>query len=124
VRGVSADMPRLWQEEAPLSGADLQLERVIERLRALDPDGGRFAMVLRDTLDQLLDGQRTGRYRESELRKTEKTHMGTLVEINLQRAFDFADGTSTDYRIAGIEVDCKFSRRFGGWEIPLEAYGH
>jgi len=50
--------------------------------------------------------------------------MGTLVEINLHREFDFGDGTVTDYRIAGIEVDCKFSRRFGGWEIPLEAYGH
>jgi hypothetical protein len=40
------------------------------------------------------------------------------------RAFDFDDGSATDYRIAGIEVDCKFSRSFGGWEIPLEAYGH
>jgi hypothetical protein len=50
--------------------------------------------------------------------------MGTLVEINLHRAFDFEDGTETDYRIAGIEVDCKFSRSFGGWEIPPEAYGH
>ena len=80
--------------------------------------------MLRDTLDQLLDGQRTGRYRESELRKTEKTHMGTLVEINLHRAFNFDDGTVTDYRIAGIEVDCRFSRSLGGWEIPLEAHGH
>jgi hypothetical protein len=104
--------------------ADLQLDRVVERLRALDPDGSRFAHVLRDTLDQLLDGQRTGRYDETELRKTEKTHMGTLVEINLHRAFDFENGAATDYRIAGIEVDCKFSRSFGGWEMPLEAEGH
>jgi hypothetical protein len=116
--------PILPEEEPPAGGPDLQLERVAARLRGLDPDGSTFAEVLRDTLDQLLDGQRTGRYAETELRKTEKTHMGTLVEINLHRAFDFDDGSVTDYRIAGIEVDCKFSRTFGGWEIPLEAYGY
>jgi hypothetical protein len=103
---------------------DGELARVAASLRQLDPDGAIFARVLRDTLDQLLDGQRTGRYAESELRKTEKTHMGTLVEINLHRAFEFEDGTVTDYRIAGVEVDCKFSRTFGGWEVPLEAHGH
>ena len=50
--------------------------------------------------------------------------MGTLVEINLHRAFDFDDGTATDYRIADIEVDCNSRACFGGWEIPLEASGH
>src|ERR1022692_627795 len=34
--------------------------------------------------------------------------MGTLVEINLHRQFGFEDGDVTDYRIAGIEVDCKY----------------
>lgn len=81
----------------------------------------RAATVLRTTYDQLYDGQRTGRYRPGELMKTEKTHMGTLVEINMQRAFDWADGVEMDYEIAGVEVDCKFSRRLGGWEIPNEA---
>lgn len=102
---------------------DQELARVVRQLQRLDPDGSRFAEVLRETLDQLLDGQRTGRFDESSLRKTEKTHMGTLVEINLHRVFNFDDGVVTDYRIDGIEVDCKFSRSFGGWEIPLEAYG-
>src|SRR3954471_24304006 len=121
---MAAENPPLWQKSFPAAAPDPELERVVARLRKLDPDGSRFAEVLRETIDQLLDGQRTGRYDEGELRKTEKTHMGTLVEINLHRAFDFEDGTVTDYRIAGIEVDCKFSRTFGGWEIPLEAYGH
>ena len=48
------------------------------------------------------------------LHKTEKTYMGTLVEINLRRQFAFADGDATDYRIAGIEVDCKYSMTYGG----------
>ena len=46
--------------------------------------------------------------------------MGTLVEINLQRKFGFEDGDTTDYRIARIEVDCKYSMTYGGWELPPE----
>ncbi len=47
----------------------------------------------------LLDGQHTGRYRWDQLHKTEKTHFGTLVEINLQRAFGFDDGMTMDFAI-------------------------
>ena len=83
----------------------------------------RVASVLRDTLDQLYDGQRTGRYRWDQLHKTEKTHCGTLVEINMQREFQFADGKKLDYVIAGVDVDCKYSQKLGGWMIPVEARG-
>lgn len=105
------------------TGEDPELEAVLGKLRALDPDGCRTAAVLRATLDQLYDGQRTGRYCWDQLYKTEKTHCGTLVEINMQREFDFNDGDKLDYRIAGHEVDCKFSQRFGAWMIPTEARG-
>jgi hypothetical protein len=80
--------------------------------------------VLRDTLDQIYDGQHTGRWDYNQLYKTEKTHVGTLVEINLHRQFGFMDGATTDYRIAGIEVDCKYSMNYGGWELPPEAMDH
>jgi hypothetical protein len=103
---------------------DTELEVVANEIRKLDSDGLRTAQVLRDTLDQLYDGQRTGRYRWDQLHKTEKTHCGTLVEINLHREFKFEDGTELDYRIAGIEVDCKYSQRLNGWMIPPEAQGH
>jgi len=79
--------------------------------------------VLRATLDQLYDGVRTRRYRWDQLYKTEKTHCGTLVEINMQREFGYADGETLDFNIAGLEVDCKYSQRVGGWMIPLEAHG-
>jgi len=71
----------------------------------------------------LLDGQHTGRYRWDQLYKTEKTHFGTLVEINLQREFNFADGAAMDFSICGIDVDCKFSQDLGDWMIPPEAVG-
>lgn len=109
--------------EAPNAEADEdpELTAVAAALRSVDPDGARTARVLRATLDQLYDGVRTGRYRWDDLHKTEKTHCGTLVEINMQREFGFADGVDLDYRIAGAEVDCKYSQTNGGWMIPPEA---
>ncbi|MEV7613465.1 NaeI family type II restriction endonuclease [Streptomyces sp. NPDC089799] len=103
---------------------DPELALVHSELRRLDPAGLRFAGVLRDTIDQLLNGEVTGRYDWKTLFKTEKTHAGTVVEINLQREFTFDDGLEMDYRIAGVDVDCKYSQQFGGWMIPPEAVGH
>jgi Restriction endonuclease NaeI len=111
----------LW--ELP-EDTDPQLSAVESELRRLDPTGEAVADVLRDTFDQLYDGQHSGRWAYEQLRKTEKTHMGTLVEINLHRRFGFGDGDVTDYRIAGAEVDCKYSMTYGGWELPPEAVGH
>jgi hypothetical protein len=103
---------------------DVAHASVAAEIRRLDPDGWRTAQVLRETLDQLYDGQRTGRYRWDQLYKTERTHCGTLVEINLQRQFNFSDGSVLDYSISGEEVDCKYSQSLGGWMIPPEALGY
>ncbi len=108
----------------PSDDPDAELDAVEAELYRLDLTGDQVATVLRDTLDQLYDGQRTGRWKYDQLRKTEKTYMGTLVEINLHRQFSFGDGDATDYRIAGIEVDCKYSMSYGGWELPPEAIDH
>lgn len=102
---------------------DHELEAVVETVLTADPDGQRTATVLRSTLDQLYDGQRTGRYRWDQLHKTEKTHCGTLVEINMQREFLFEDGSKLDFSIAGSDVDCKYSQSKAGWMVPLEAHG-
>ena len=67
----------------PGQDSDPELEKVADHLSSLDPDGSRIAAALRRTFDMLLDGQHTGRYRWEQLYKTEKTHFGTLVEINL-----------------------------------------
>ncbi|WP_460066132.1 NaeI family type II restriction endonuclease [Streptomyces sp. YKOK-I1] len=118
-----------WIANQELMNQDPELRKVHEHIAALDPTGERFASVLRDTIDQLLNGEATGRYDWKKLFKTEKTHAGTLVEINLQREFRFDDGSDVgqhpmDYRIQGIDVDCKFSQDFGGWMIPPEAMGY
>src|SRR4051812_25628663 len=108
----------------PSRDEDPELWAVYDEIRRLDPSGAVFANALRDAIDQLLDGERTGRWDWYTLRKTEKTHMGTIVEIRLHNAFDFDDGLAMDYRIDGIDVDCKFSQSVGGWELPPESLGH
>jgi len=102
---------------------DDELNHVVTDLLQRDPTGERFANVFRETFDQLYDGQRTGRYKWDQLFKTEKTHYGTLIEINLQREFVFDDGDDLDYKIAGVDVDCKYSFRDGGWMLPPESWG-
>ena len=78
-----------WNQPLPGLGIpesrsdDGERDRVAEHLLALDPAGQRFGRALRRTIDMLLDGQHTGRYRWDQLHKTEKTHACTLVEINL-----------------------------------------
>ena len=102
---------------------DEALTQVATALKRLDPNGALTAQVLRDTFDQIYDGQRTGRYSIERLAKTERTHIGTLVEINLQRRFKYADGNELDFSIAGHDVDAKYSMHFGGWMVPVEAQG-
>ncbi|MEV6301576.1 NaeI family type II restriction endonuclease [Actinoplanes sp. NPDC051861] len=98
-------------------GADPELDKLAEALRQMDPDGVRLAAVLRRSLDQLYDGRNTGRFDWRQLGKTEKTHLGTLVEIELHREFGLADGQRSDFALNGIEFDLKFSVRDGGWMI-------
>lgn len=103
-----ADDPALWA--------------VHDELLRLDPTGARTGNAFREAFDQVYDGERTGRWDYTQLMKTEKTHLGTLVEIWLQREFRFRDGDRLDYSIAGEEVDAKWSRNLYEWEIPLEMY--
>jgi hypothetical protein len=106
----------------PTPDKDPELWAVHAAIKAMDPHGHRIGYAIREALDQIYDGQRTGRWDYTQLMKTEKTHVGTLVEIWLQREFGFADGKDLDYRIAGVDVDCKWSLNLYDWEIPQEMY--
>ena len=87
------------------------------------PDGReRFAWVLRDSLDELIDGQRTRRWCYQQLRKKEKNYLGPKVEIGLTAEFDISDGADLNWEVDGHDVGCKFSKDFGGWEIPMDMY--
>ncbi|MFJ8956142.1 NaeI family type II restriction endonuclease [Streptomyces sp. NPDC102381] len=102
---------------------DDELVAVREALYAVDPTGENMAAVVRGTYDQLLDGRRMGRWDYRDLHKTEKTYMGTLIEINIYKEFELQEGEVADYLIEGIEVDCKYAKAVGGWEIGPELVG-
>ena len=64
---------------------------------------------LRQSFDEVIDGPRTGRYCIEQLEKTEKTYIGTKVEIVLRNELELPRGDVLDNRIRGHEVDTKFS---------------
>jgi hypothetical protein len=116
-------MPSAWTISSAMDQhLPPELAPIVEWFDAEDGARERFRWALRDSLDELLDGQRTGRWAYQHLSKTERTHLGTVVEVNLTKEFEFADGNQLDWQIAGHDIDCKFSRNLGGWEIPMEMY--
>ncbi|MGW1490732.1 NaeI family type II restriction endonuclease [Streptomyces sp. NPDC002402] len=106
---------------APSSGGDV--ERVARWFTDHPDLEDRFSTVFRQSFDEVMDGQRTGRYDVNVLEKTEKTYLGTKVEIVCRAAFGLARGERMDYRVCGVDVDAKFSLD-GKWMIPREAMGH
>ncbi|QUW18227.1 NaeI family type II restriction endonuclease [Agrococcus sp. Marseille-Q4369] len=107
-----------------IDGPDPQLDLVREALLRADPTAERWGRVFRRSFDQIYDGVHTGRYSIDQLSKTEKAHLGSVVEIAIRREFDdvIEDGDRLDYKIGGVDVDCKFSIAYS-WMIPPEADG-
>lgn len=82
-----------------------------------------FAKQTRQALDEVIDGPRTGRWTIDQLSKTEKTYVGTKVEILVRAALGVAFGTRSDCVINGIETDIKWSMHDAGWMIGPENVG-
>ena len=110
--------PSDWQSTSAISRVETLAKWFEDRPDARE----RFRWVLRDSIDELLAGQRTGRWCYQQLKKTENTSLGTAIEINLTNEFDFPEGSDLDWNIIGHEIDCKFSKDIGRWEIPMQMY--
>jgi restriction endonuclease NaeI len=81
-----------------------------------------FSRAIRQAIDEVIDGSRTGRYRYEELESQEKAYIGTRIEIVVRTKFKLEPEGRLDTVIAGHEVDFKWSAK-GGWMIPTEAVG-
>lgn len=81
---------------------------------------GTVGRAVRKSFDEVIDGQRTGRYCIEQLEKTEKTYIGTKVEIILRTELGLGRGQILDNFILGHEVDTKFTVG-NTWMIPREA---
>ncbi len=102
---------------------DPGLVRVVAWFESQPEMVARFGSAIRQSFDEVFDGQRTGRYRLDQLSKVEKSYIGTKIEIVVQAEFGLERGRRMDYLIVGEEVDAKWSMRSGGWMIPTEAIG-
>lgn len=81
-----------------------------------------FSRSIRQAIDEVIDGSRTGRYRYQELESQEKAYIGTRIEIVVRTKFELEPEGRLDTVIAGHPVDFKWSAK-GGWMIPTEAVG-
>jgi len=76
--------------------------------------------ILRSSLDEVIDMPRTNRFSLQELEKTEKTYIGTKVEIVFRDTFLLSKGDKLDLLVEGKEVDVK-NTIGSNWTIPSEA---
>jgi hypothetical protein len=80
-------------------------------------------VLIRQALDEVIDAARSKRFTLDELEKTEKTYIGTKIEILLRNHLRLERGKVLDVSLGGVEVDIK--NTIGSqWTIPLEALGH
>lgn len=111
-------------EPAPLPD-DPALDAVEEWIRGRDRSlDDLFARAIRQALDEVIDGGRTGRWSYAQLEKTEKTYVGTKIEILVRTALGLPRERPLDTVVAGHPVDIKWSGlRTPSWQIPTEAVG-
>lgn len=62
---------------------DIALEKVIAEIKTIPAFAEKAADVIRDAIDEVLRGGKTGRYSIEQLTRQEKAHIGTQVEIAL-----------------------------------------
>lgn len=103
----------------------LILDRIADDVRL--QAGGRqaladwFPAMLRSAVDEVVDTPRTRRRSYTDLEKTEKTYLGTKIEILMRAKLGYRKGT-LDFVILGHDVDMKFTIG-NNWMIPKEAVG-
>lgn len=108
------------QDYATLRAVADALEDAAGGLSAL---GLLIGEIIRDSIDRVIQTPKTGRRLYDHLERTEKTYIGTCVELDLRSRLSLEEGRKMDLLVAGHETDVKFSSKFGGWMIPQEAYG-
>lgn len=105
---------------------DAKLEKIAEWFRNYFGGAANlenaFRRMIRQGLDEVIDGPRTHRYCVQQLEKTEKTYIGTKIEILIRAELGHSRGELLDLSIDGEEVDVKFTVG-KNWMIPLEAKG-
>lgn len=101
--------------------SDLQNE-ILKRAGGQEGLETLFPSMLRQCIDDVIMTPKTGRRSYDELEKTEKTYIGTRVEIELKAMLGLKKGR-LDTVINGHDVDIK-NTMGNNWMIPSEAIDH
>ncbi|MFZ5961602.1 NaeI family type II restriction endonuclease [Thalassococcus sp. BH17M4-6] len=97
-------------------------DHIVTRAGGADALASRFSAMLRQCVDDVIMTPKTGRRSYDELEKTEKTYIGTRVEIELRALLNLPRG-KLDTVILGHDVDIK-NTMGSNWMIPTEAVDH
>ncbi len=95
---------------------------IIERAGGKEALAAKFSAMLRQCVDDVIMTPKTGRRSYDELEKTEKTYIGTRVEIELRAMLHLSKG-KLDTVILDHDVDIK-NTMGSNWMIPTEAIDH
>jgi hypothetical protein len=101
---------------------DTELNLLFEELRVIDRFEERYAQVVREAIDYVIDKSKTGRTHLSQAEKSEKTHFGSKVESYLRIEFGWSKGDKLDFVLSNVEFDSKATTA-ENWMIPTEAVG-
>lgn len=101
---------------------DSELSLLFLALSSIEGFESRYAKVIRDAMDYVIDAERMERTSMAEAEKAEKTIFGMKVEAYLRYEFKWNKGSKLDFYLEDIEFDSKAT--IGKtWMIPPEAVG-
>lgn len=118
-RGLPQSAIRPGHPDHPLLQA--LADDITQRAGGADALAAKIPAMLRDCIDAVIQTPKTGRRSYEELEKTEKTYIGTRVEIDLRAMLRLPRGR-LDCVILGHDVDIKHTMG-QNWMIPTEAMG-
>lgn len=94
---------------------------ILKRAGGIDRLRAEFPQLIRRGIDEVIDMPRTRRLRLDQCEKTEKTYLGTKIEILLREFLGLPKGI-LDLVVDGLDVDIK-NTVGTNWMIPGEAIG-
>lgn len=115
--------------QAPLDSSHPDFGAISKLVAGILRHGGGFEAfavnlpaLLRQAFDEVIDAPRTNRFTLEETEKTEKTYVGTKVEILIRNYLGVPKGRILDMEIDGTEIDIK-NTTGKDWMLPREVVG-
>ncbi|MCZ7853714.1 NaeI family type II restriction endonuclease [Agrobacterium salinitolerans] len=98
------------------------VETILAQAGGFDSFAENVPPLLRKAIDEVIDAPRTDRFTIDQAEKTEKTYLGTKIEIFIRRFLKLSKGKTLDLLVNGVEVDIK-NTTARDWMVPRESVG-